>query len=172
MRGGSKQNLEMILLHEEETIESYEVTEMSENSFLITAIDENGSVFCFNYHIPPELFSLREDTKIPIDDNSIQLCNTLVRTNNLLALARYCEPKRYENFKESKDLTGAYKVVIDSATSIKAGTNDPFKFFWTGVLFTAEPKGQQSELVFDIFGRHYSFQINKPREIQIPLNIK
>jgi hypothetical protein len=144
MRGGSKHSLEMILLHEEESIESYEVTEMSESSFLITAIDENGSVFCFHYHIPPELFSLREDTKIPIDDTSIQLCNTLVRTNNLLALARYCEPKRYENFKESKDITNAYRVTIDSPTSIKAATNDSFKFFWTGVLFTAEPKSQQS----------------------------
>jgi len=91
-------------------------------------------------HIPSELFSLREDTKIPIDENSIQICNTLVKTNNLLALAKYCEPRRYENFKESKDITNFYKVTIDASHSIKIVTTDPYKFFWTGLLFTADPK--------------------------------
>lgn len=63
---------------------------MGENSFLITAVDDTGTVFCFHYQIPVELFNMREDTKIPVDENSIRLCNKIIKTNSLLSLAKYC----------------------------------------------------------------------------------
>ena len=88
------------------------MTELGENSYLITAVDDAGTVFCFHYQIPVELFNSREDTKIPLDDNSIRLCNKIIKTNSLLSLAKYCEPKRYDNFKETKDITNNYKIAI------------------------------------------------------------
>jgi hypothetical protein len=57
----------------------------------------------------------------------------------LLGLAKYYEPKRYDNFKETKDITAMHKIIIDHPHSIKATANEsPFKYFWTGICFTVE----------------------------------
>ncbi len=131
-------------------------------------------MFCFNYNIPNELYTLKEAVNAVVDDSTVKHCNGLIKDMHILELTKYCDPKRYYNFKETKDISFHYKSNIGICGSIRLVTNEPFKYFWTGLIFTVQPKDNNSVGFFqyELFGEVYTFTIPKAREVQIPFNIK
>lgn len=59
LRVSGHYNLEAIVVSEEELVESFEVTTINDNSFVITAVEENGSVWTYPYSVPTELLSIK-----------------------------------------------------------------------------------------------------------------
>ncbi len=103
---------------------------------MITAVDENGNMLCFNYNIPLELYTSKEAVNTVIDDSTVKQCNGLIKDMHILELTKYCDPKKYDNFKETKDISFHYKTTIGLSESIRLVTNEPFKYFWTGLIIT------------------------------------
>jgi hypothetical protein len=100
---GSSSDLEVLLLSEEETVEHFDVIEMQENnSYAIAAVEETGTVWLSPYSTPSELLQQREDSKLPITEESMQSVNKVVKMQKLLYLIRPCEPRRYDTYKDTK----------------------------------------------------------------------
>lgn len=62
--------------------------------------------------------------------------NKVINTQKLLALARCCEPKRCNTYKDGKEITSAYNISVDSLSKIVMRAAAPHKYFITGITLT------------------------------------
>ena len=100
-----KYSMELIQLSDDDSVDTFEVSELGEGNYLLTTVDEHGSVYLHHYPVPSELFTAREESKIPVGELSLEQCNQIMREQRLLSTVKYSDPKRQLTFKEHKDIT-------------------------------------------------------------------
>lgn len=159
---GLTNDLDLLLLSEDENIDHFEVLEIGDNSYSLVAVEDSGTVWLSPYSVSSELLQQREDSRLPLTDDSVMGVNRVVKLNKLMYLVRTCEPKKYYSYKDTKDITSAYNIAVEHQVKINLKANNPYKYFITGITINLEAS-EPGDLNIKIWGEDRVYRVDRSR---------
>lgn len=87
---GPNNDFDIVILSEEETVEHFDILEIGENNYALMAIEETGTVWVSPYSLSSEQLSQREESKLPISEESLAVVNNILRNQKVLSFAKIC----------------------------------------------------------------------------------
>ena len=64
--------------------------------------------------------------------------NKVIKLHKLMYLVRSCEPKKYDTYRDTKDITNAYNISVEHPFKVNIKANNPHKYFITGFSIALE----------------------------------
>ena len=132
------------------------------------AVEEVGTVWIAPYALSGEMLQQKEESRIALTEDSLAPVNREIKLQKLMYLVRYCEPRRCETFKDTKDLSSAYTIALEPPF-IRIRAISPHKYFITGFSLYVEGSG---EVEINIWGEPRRFTVQKQRELLLGLTLK
>lgn len=56
-----------------------------------------------------------------------------MKARKLINMVKFCDPRHCNTFKDYKEITSAYSIIVDHPTKITFRTNNPHKYFIAGI---------------------------------------